>query len=279
MSTRLQRIWFSLALDESRETALLHLTALPQTDQHDEVLFLRTIQISECIFWGILTSVEAAIETLKHGPLRDAATFLNEANWFSRLLLPLFQAFKTMPVEHFRNFREQTGNASAIQSRTYQLMQIVCQGVDEKKVEALSKTSEVADLLLCAHPSFATLRNTLENLESKGMPDLEPVKTEAEALDHNLYAWRCVHLGIARKYLADLMSAPNTGIQVGGAWSNNSQSQTTVNAIGTGGTSGPPYLEAHFRHMILKQPTHYAPWALIEIVPQVVARPILGPMN
>jgi tryptophan 2,3-dioxygenase len=251
--------WFSFALEESKEAALLHLSALPQTDQHDEMLFLRTIQISECIFWGTLTAVDAAIEMMKGGAMESAAKCLGEANWFTELLLPLFQAFKTMPVEHFKNFREQTGNASAIQSRTYQLMQIICQGVDETKVEAMSKTPEVSDLLLFAHPLHANLRSIVSNLESAVTVDEREIKSQVEAIDKNLHTWRTVHYGIARIYLADLMK--NAG------------------AVGTGGTSGPSYLKAHYRHMILKQPTHYAPWAMIEIIPQMVARPLLGQLN
>jgi tryptophan 2,3-dioxygenase len=273
--------WFSFALDPSREAALLHLTVFPQTDQHDEVLFLRTIHISECIFWGVLTAVEAAIEMLKQGSMEAAAIYLVQANWFAKLLLPLFQAFKTMPVEHFRNFREQTGNASAVQSRTYQLMQITCQGVDEKKIEVLSKTPEVSDLLLCAHPSFLSLSNLLINLEEDGADGLEEVRTQAQALDRHLYTWRRLHLGIAREYLADLMCPSMLGtVGVTAGLSNSSAGAVSgVIPVGTGGTSGPPYLAAHYRHMIIKRPSHHPLWAMVELTPQMVARPLLGWMN
>ena len=193
--------WFSYGLDRARALALLHLTALPQTQEHDEVLFLRTIHISECCFWGILTGVLGAMEHAKVGEMDIAVECLTEAVAFAELLVPLFQAFKSMPPKHFTMFRDATGDASAIQSRTYQLMQIFVQGLDERKAPIMADIPEVADLVLYGHPRFVTLRSLLASIEANGLAGSAEFVANAEALDRALYAWRCLHLGIAREYL------------------------------------------------------------------------------
>lgn len=246
--------WFTLALEESREAAVLHLTTLPQTSQHDEVLFLRTIHISECIFWGILTATYAAVEDLKRGLTNSAVICLREATTFAELLMPLFQAFKTMPPEHFAEFRDATGEASAIQSRTYQLMQIFTQGLDEKKMKNLADTPEISDLLLYAHPAFVHLRSSLNKIEEGRVSGWQEAKAQSEALDRALYAWRCLHLGIARNYLPPAVA-------------------------GTGGSSGAPYLAAHFRHKIIDPARQCAPWSLVGTSSSATARPILSQLN
>src|SRR5690606_30849541 len=112
------------ALDTSHAASLMFVTALPQTKEHDEYLFLRTIHISEVCFWGILTSILSSMESIKNKDFDSAKSHLQTGVAFADILVPLFQAFKTMSPEHFTNFRDATGNASAIQSRTYQLVQI-----------------------------------------------------------------------------------------------------------------------------------------------------------
>ncbi|MBV9691178.1 MAG: hypothetical protein JO202_15880 [Ktedonobacteraceae bacterium] len=247
--------WFSYTLDESRTLALLYLTALPQTQEHDEFLFLRTIHISECIFWAVLAGVVAAIESAKCGQLDSAAAHLSDAVTFAKVLVPLFQMFKTMPPEHFAKFRDATGNASAIQSRTYQLMQIFTAGLDERNAENFAATPEIADLVFYGHPRFVDLRTVLCTVEGNTPPGATAFAAQAAALDQALYAWRCLHLGIARHYLP---------------------AEATT---GTGGTRGTPYLEMIYRRKIL--PTNYRRtfWPDIRPPVHVHARPVLSPMN
>lgn len=247
--------WWEYLSENRKALALIQLTAFPQTTEHDEFLFLRTIHISESCFWGILTSVIAAMESIKAKNFGKAARCLEEAARFAEVLVPLFQAFKTMPPDNFTEFRDATGNASAIQSRTYQLVQIFTQGFDERKAESLLKNPEVADLLHYRHSNFRSLRNLLQGIAQNSNEDIELIFKWAEDLDKALYAWRCLHLGIARAYLPPQIE-------------------------GTGGTHGAPYLATHFRRRVFPVDQVQDSDLVIEAEIKVSkARPVLSSMN
>ena len=241
-------------MEPSRSMALRHLTALPQSAWHDEYLFLRTIQCSECCFWGVMTGVIGAMEEAKLGRLQHATELLNQASGFARFLIPLFDAFKTMPTEAFREFRDDTGDASAIQSRTYQQMQIFTQGLDERKIHFIAAVPENVDLLLMGHPNFIHLGKLIQLLDqSPQLPGLAQFKVATQELDDALFRWRQIHLGIAKRYLGDLM--------------------------GSGATPGFTYLKSHYDHKIL--PAHCGQPALIPFCPprHDGARPVFSSAN
>jgi tryptophan 2,3-dioxygenase len=215
--------WDDYVTDAGAECALLQLTAFPQTSEHDEYLFLRSIHISECCFWGVLTATLAAAEQVKRGDLLRGASCLHVALPFAALLTPLFQILKTMPPEHFRRFRAATGQASAVQSRTYQLMQIVLVGANPATIGFIADVDDLQGVAAYDHPAFPSLASLLKAAIVVESPAAGPLREGAAALDKELRKWRTLHLGIARKYLADL-------------------------PMGTGGSSGPSYLKLSVQH-------------------------------
>jgi tryptophan 2,3-dioxygenase len=246
--------WFSYALDQNKAFALIHLTALPQSKEHDEYLFLRTIHIADCCFWGILTAVMAAMVSGKQGRMDLAVECLSMAVSFAEFLIPLFQAFKTMPPAHFAQFRDSTGDASAIQSRTYQLMQIFTQGLDERKASIIAGIPDMADLLFHRHPGFVNLSMFLQKVEQQGIPEGETLIAKAALIDKALYAWRCLHLGIARRYLP-------------------------AHVMGTGGTHGVPYLEMDYRNKIFPIDQQHPIRSKFEPPLALYTRPVLSSLN
>jgi tryptophan 2,3-dioxygenase len=217
--------WASYLVEPDRRSVLRHLTLFPQTDQHDEVLFIRTIHIMECCCWGILAGVGVALLAAQRHDLATGAHAIPATLPFARLLVPLFQMMKTMPPAHFAAFREATGDASAIQSRTYQLLQLATLGLDERKAPVMAAIPELADLAdpSAGSPNLRDLAVRLAGVRSvEGLIFLAAV----EQLDRALYAWRALHFGIARSYLP-----PDAG--------------------GTGGTRGAPYLQSHFTRKII----------------------------
>jgi len=247
--------WRDYVFDSTRTLTLRFLTALPQTTQHDEITFLRTIHIGEACFWAQLGSVMHAIEWLKQGNFSAGETCLRNAARFAGFSKLVFKAMKTMPDEHFMlGFREATGNASAIQSMTYQLLQIFTLGLDPQKVDALARIPEHRPLLLYGNPKFVSLKAKLIELDEKGtLP--ESLRNAAYDLDKKMYAWRGEHLGIAKRYLADLQP-------------------------GTGGTAGVLYLENHFRHRIFADPD-FVPVTNVDLgsLRSVRARPVFSNQN
>jgi tryptophan 2,3-dioxygenase len=210
--------WEHYVSDQGSIHALVYLTAFPQTVEHDEYLFLRTIHVSECCFWGILTASLAAVESVKRQQIRTAATCMGVALPFAELLTPLFQALKTMSPEHFRGFRDATGDASAIQSRTYQLMQIALTGVNADTIKVITGIDELQDLEGYDQPWFTSLAHLAKSIRSEDSSHAPMLTQHLDALSKELRKWRTLHHGIARNYLSDIPQ-------------------------GTGGTSGPQYLK------------------------------------
>ena len=205
------------ALEPSRVSGLVNFSCFPQTDFHDEVLFLRIIHISELCFYGIRSCVVETIENLRRENKAAAVLCLKRAQAFAQILHSGFKILRTMPPEHFKDFREATGDSSAIQSRNYQLMELYFRGMNPDKKAHFAQTPHLKFLTSCAHPLFLHLGTALGKLDEHHS-DCAEVFQAARELDKQLLSWRGAHLFFAKVYLADVPS-------------------------GTGGTSGAPYLQ------------------------------------
>lgn len=194
--------WIYYAIEASGALALCHITCLPQSKFHDEYMFLRTIHIAECCFHGINLSVRAAIFLAKDGSIDEAIDCLKHANLFASFLVKLFALFPTMPIKSFFDgFRLSTGNASAIQSEKYQLLEKITRGLSERKKVALSKQIEGHFYSDWNLPEEFTLAGLIESLEDNGRGSIQILGSLISELDRLLLMWRSKHLGIARKYL------------------------------------------------------------------------------
>lgn len=214
--------WNDYATESGKYAALEYLTALPQTQQHDEVTFLRTIHITECCLWGMLVRIMSAIEYLKSDQLSHAAECLRRAARFAGAQTSTMSAMQTMPPEHFAEFRDATGNASAVQSRTNQLVYAFLFGIDAAKVTVLDAAPETRHILHYSNARFVTLWQALHTIDLED-PAASAVIDAAARLDAEMHRWRGKHYGVAVKYLP-----PETE--------------------GTGGTSGAAYLRAFIKH-------------------------------
>ncbi|MFJ4656816.1 hypothetical protein ACIP5Y_36605 [Nocardia sp. NPDC088792] len=107
--------------DQARD--LLRLTMMPVTILHDEVMFIRLIQVFEMQYMRCLWALEAATEALQ---ARDAGTALRELTAVSARLAAqpaLFHVLTTMPRSAFAVIRKYTQGRSAVQSRSYREME------------------------------------------------------------------------------------------------------------------------------------------------------------
>jgi tryptophan 2,3-dioxygenase len=208
--------WQSYLSDS--KAALTHLTALPLTREHDEYMFIRTLHISECCFWGILTAAMATAEQLKTGDVAVATRCLAVALPFAELLTPMIRALKTMSGSQFERFREATGAASALQSRTYQLMQIALTGAHSETIDIVAAVDELRELKSYDQPWYVTLSDLAPSPDTAPGSPLFALRQSLDALSRELRKWRKVHRGIVRGYLA-------------------------ARQQGTGGTTGADYLK------------------------------------
>src|ERR1700677_406305 len=208
--------------DRSGAAIVDHLLVFPQTACHDEVAFIRLIQMAECLFWGTLVFVQRALVAIHAGHLTDAIQLLAAATVFATPLIKVFHCTKIMPPEHFLGFREATGDASPVQCQSWQLLDAHVYGVLPDKALVLEDIPEVRHVLAFANPRFTPLVHVAGQLGDS--------KTETElieaiiGLDNRLLAWRKFH---ERK----LAGHTDPGY-------------LPPEALGTGGTSGYGYLAA-----------------------------------
>jgi len=210
-------------------------------------VFLRTIHIAELCFFGLRTIIIETIENLRRQCFPAATKCLNEAIGFAELLHRTFGVLRTMPPDHFADFRDYTENASAIQSRGYQLLDVYFRGVDQHKLRVYKERRHLAFLEKYAHPSFVHLRSLLRQDGTSRSEDWQKVMTAAQQLDAKLKTWRGLHVGFALAYLPPAVS-------------------------GTGGTVGAPYLK-QFLHEGLFSETAIDEEILKEMFPDIPELP------
>lgn len=207
--------------------ALVHFSCFPLTQSHDEIVFIRTLHASELCFYGIRVSLIAAIEAMKGGGRPTALRELQCAGAFARILHLTLMVLRTMPPEHFADFRDYTGKASALQSKAYHELDIYLHGVTVTKQEHFAKIPYLNTLLRYAHPRFVSLKDAIARVKQDEWSD---VIEAARALDKQLLTWRGLHLGFARRYIPK-------------------------GAPGTGGTSGADYLARHLHGGVFEDTT------------------------
>jgi tryptophan 2,3-dioxygenase len=204
-------------------SAIVQFTCLPSSCSHDEVLFLRTIAEDELCFNAVYLATRQAGEAIERSLVDAAVFFLDQATAFVTLLHESFRVLQSMPPEHFVDFREVTGQASAVQSFNYQRLDAAVFGVSPEKITIFQRVPHLSSLIQFASKEFASLRSLLQSLPNNGM--WERVIQSARHLDSHLLSWRGLHLSFALRYLPP-------------------------EALGTGGTAGPSYLQKFFRQSL-----------------------------
>ncbi|MEV6692712.1 hypothetical protein AB0M35_14695 [Micromonospora sp. NPDC051196] len=198
----------------------LRLSMLPVYVTHDEYLFIRVLQAYECIFAGVAEELRATVTALAGDTPGAAADRLGYAGDLLRTAGPLFSLLATMQPESFRTFRQYTEGASAIQSRSYKLVESLCRtpAVDRLDSVAYQSTPEVQARVRDGQPTVdETYRSAVSDGRLTGA-DAVRVTRRMVAFAGALTQWRRTHLRVAVRML--------------GARS------------GTGYTEGTPYLSA-----------------------------------
>jgi tryptophan 2,3-dioxygenase len=210
--------------EEPPLSAMVQFTCIPSSSSHDEVLFLRTIAEDELCFKAIYMAVRQAGEAIERELFDAAELFLSQATAFASMLHESFRVLQSMPPEHFIDFREVTGQASAVQSYNYQRLDIALFGISPEKIGVFQRVPHLKSLLQCTSREFASLTSLLGALpDQNGVHG--PVMECARLLDRHLLSWRGLHLSFALRYLPP-------------------------EALGTGGTAGPSYLQKFFRQSL-----------------------------
>ncbi|WFF04704.1 tryptophan 2,3-dioxygenase family protein [Micromonospora sp. WMMD1076] len=199
---------------------VLRLSMLPVHVSHDEYLFIRVLQSYECLFAGIAEELRAAVAALTAGHAGRAAERLAYARKQLTAAGPLFALLATMQPEAFRTFREYTAGASAIQSRSYKLMEALCRTPEASRLDsaAYHQVPEVRDLVHAGQPSIDDAFRAAVRDGLLAAPDGERVEEEMRSFAAAVLQWRRTHHRLATRMLGP--------------------------RAGTGYTEGTPYLAA-----------------------------------
>ncbi|MDP9792557.1 tryptophan 2,3-dioxygenase [Catenuloplanes nepalensis] len=204
------------------EQLMLRLTMLPADTCHDEYLFLRVLQCFELLFSLVVVDLGEVISSLVMGRARIAAARLDSATGVMQEAKGLWPLLATMQPEAFALFRQSTDGASAIQSRSYKLIESLCSRPADERVHSAAYKSvpEVRARVLAGSITLdETLHHTQHRISSTSALEVErAMKSFAEAA----LRWRRSHLGIATRMLS-------------------------ADQAGTGSTSGLPYLAANYK--------------------------------
>ncbi|MFI7549519.1 tryptophan 2,3-dioxygenase family protein [Micromonospora sediminimaris] len=200
---------------------LLRLTMLPVHVTHDEYLFIRVLQGYECLFAGVADELRAAVAALAGRTPGAAADRLGYAGDLLRAAAPLFSLLATMQPESFRTFRQYTEGASAIQSRSYKLIESLCRTPQADRLDSVAYQS-VPEIQARVRVGQPTVDQAYRSAVSEGRltgADGALVARRMAAFAGALTQWRRTHLRVA-------------------VWMLGAQT-------GTGYTEGTPYLAAN----------------------------------
>ncbi|MEV0880677.1 tryptophan 2,3-dioxygenase family protein [Micromonospora echinofusca] len=192
----------------------LWLSMLPVYVSHDEYLFIRVLQAYECLFAGLVDELRAAIAALAAGRARAAADRLAYGCQLLTAAGPLFSLLATMQPAAFRTFRQYTEGASAIQSRSYKLMESLCRTPDTARLEspAYQQVPEVRDRVHAGQPSVDEAFRAAVRAGLLTGADVDLVARAMGAFAAAVLQWRRTHHRLATRMLGP---RPGTGYTEG----------------------------------------------------------------
>ncbi|MFF3854612.1 tryptophan 2,3-dioxygenase family protein [Micromonospora sp. NPDC002575] len=197
--------------DEERR---LRLSMLPVYRSHDEYLFVRVLQAYECVFAGLTDELRGTVAALDAGRAGTAADRLAYARDRLAAAGPLFSLLATMQPESFRTFREYTEGASAIQSRSYKVMEALCRTPEGSRLDSAAYRSvpEVREWVLAGHPSVDAAYRAAARVGRLTGADRARVEREMRAFADAVLGWRRTHYRLATRMLG---VRPGTGYTEG----------------------------------------------------------------
>jgi tryptophan 2,3-dioxygenase len=200
------------------ERRTLSLSMLPVATIHDEYMFIRILQCFEVTFALLVVQLRAVIVTL-HGLAglpspQGAAELVLAAEVALHEAAPLFSLLATMQVDAFRSFRQFTEGASAIQSRSYKIMEAQCRRPDPERLDspAYRNVPEVRAMVLSGLPELQAAVSAARAAGVLSPTELQKLSTAMDTFAAVLSQWRTTHYRLAVRMLG---TAPGTGYTEG----------------------------------------------------------------
>lgn len=180
-------------------------SVLPVTRLHDEIMFIRSIQVFEALYEQIGLAVAEARDAVLDGRADRGADTLTAVTDRMTVLPALFRLLGTMPVEAFAVIRGFTSGRSAVQSLSYRRIEDACAPRPPSTAPGV------------AEPVWAGPTMQEAYLGARGRPGADRLAAQLRRLDASWRGMKRSHWGITLRIIGDVP--------------------------GTGGTSGASYLK------------------------------------
>lgn len=178
-------------------------SVLPVTRLHDEIMFIRSIQVFEALYEQIGLAVVEARDDVLEGQVGRAADVLAAVTHRMTVLPALFRLLGTMPVEAFAVIRGFTGGRSAVQSRSYRRIEGACAPRPSSAAPGGAAAAWVGPTLQEAY------------LGVRARPGADRLAAQLRHLDASWRAMKRSHWGITLRIIGDV---PGTGGTAGASY-------------------------------------------------------------
>ncbi|HEX6870556.1 MAG TPA: hypothetical protein VF163_05610 [Micromonosporaceae bacterium] len=199
-----RQLMLAVAPEQSAlDRLILRVSMLPVYVMHDEYLFIRVLQLFETTFATIAVQLRGVVQALALQDPPTATRYLRLCEGMLRESAPLFSLLATMQVESFRTFREYTEGASAIQSRSYKVMESMCRRPDDERLysPAYLSVPEVRQRVLDGTVTLDDIFGVVRAAGWLTAGDEHDLVTAMEAFARTLIRWRTTHYRLAVRML------------------------------------------------------------------------------
>lgn len=192
----------------------VHLAGGPITSEHDEVLFVRILQVFEVVFGTVVDlCLEARRQIEVVDPKAGAGSLASAADLMHRAFGAL-RVLATIRKESFGVIRQRTSAASGLQSVSFKRVELICAAQSKERLLSAGYTDPVIAAL--ARADEPTIESVIRRRRAIGDRRLV---ASLRALDREWLRWKRAHWSTAARVIGE--------------------------QPGTGGTEGATYLRAH----------------------------------
>jgi tryptophan 2,3-dioxygenase len=191
------------------------LTMMPVYRVHDEWMFIRVLQAFEVTFAQLAAWLAHAVELVDTGRPDQADAAIRAATALLGETRPLFALMATLQPDAFHRFRVYTDGASAIQSASFKLVEVLAGGRPSAARLASAAYDGMAHIRhLAAHDARRTLPQAIAGMSRAG--EAEQLRGSLAHFVAAVHRWRTTHVSLARRMLGP--AVPGTGATEGVAY-------------------------------------------------------------
>lgn len=223
----------------------------PQSDHHDEMLFILIHQVSELWMKLALHELHAAQQAITEDRLPESLKMLARVKVIQKQLIEAWSTLSTMTPSEYVGFRDQLGSSSGFQSAQYRELEFKLGNKNPYMLHMHERTPEVHGRLKAAFETPSLYDTTLMLLSHRGFEVRDALRQDFtepyQAHDSVLAAWKEVYTHPEHHW--DLYNLAEKLIDMEDAFQQwrFKHLRTVMRIIGekpgTGGTSGIGYLK------------------------------------